>query len=89
MWGMENGPHIIQFREEAWIDRSEYVKYQRPNVHKLLLRDIKTGVWCTESATRIITSIFFFSKVKNSHEYVTLISTKFSEDVFDYKSTYV
>ena len=74
MLGMENWPHIIQFSEEAWIHGSGYVKYQRPRanilIHKLLLRDVKTGVPCAKSATRIITTIFFSSKVINSHEYV-------------------
>jgi len=63
---MENGPHIIQFSEEAWIHCSGYVKYQRPRatilIHKMLLRDVKTGVWCAISATRIITPNLFLLK---------------------------
>jgi len=88
---MENGLHIPQFSEEAWIHHSLYVKYQRPLVpiliHKQPLRDVKSGVWWAISATRIITPIFF-SKVIDSYEYVTHISTKIPEDLFDYESTY-
>ena len=61
---MKNGPHILLFSEEARIHLSGYVNYLLISapilIHKLPLRDVKTGVWCAISATRIITSIFFF-----------------------------
>jgi hypothetical protein len=63
MWDMENGPNILQFSKEAWNYLSVYVKYQRPLfpilIHKMPLRDVKSGVGCAISATRIITPIFF------------------------------
>jgi hypothetical protein len=69
------------------VKKHGFIAYQRPratiSIHKLPSRDVKTGAWCAISATRIITPIFFFSKVINSHDYVPHISTKFSEDPFD------
>jgi len=66
---MENGLHILQLSKEVWIHLTGYVKYQRPRfpilIHKLPLRDVKIGVWCAISATRIITPIFFFFGLKS------------------------
>jgi hypothetical protein len=54
-------PHITQ--------NSRYWSADDPRlIHKFLLHNFKVGVWCTNSVTRIIKSIFFLNTI-NSQRY--------------------
>jgi hypothetical protein len=51
--------------------------------HEVPLHYVMVGVWCATSATRIIGPVF--PEIRNSHTYIQLIMTLFSEHLSDEK----
>ena len=86
-------PLLYFMSNEAWFHLSGYVNSQNtrywsfenlPVIHETPLHDLKIGVWCTVSGTKIVGPIFFES-TENTDVYLHILDTQGPHTIFETK----